>query len=530
MQNPQTDQRDQRIRRWTWATLLALVASGMGTSVSGAEIPVKKMTAKTTKVVWKSATRNSPSAADPVGGSAPTGKEAALQQAERVAGESSATPVPPAAQAPDAGTATPELPVKPVDAGASPTSLPSTGDSTVLPSTTGEVIEDSVDDCEVPVSVSCGLCPPGRLWARKEVLLWWMDGQGTPPLVTTSPNGTPGSQAGVLGQPGTQVIFSGPLNDDFNVGGRFQAGYWLDKCNTIGIQTGFFFLGQNSSSYTASSDGSSIIARPFNDVRPSLNAQNSELVSFPGALSGSVGVDSTTSILGGNIALRKLLCCKNSCAPACASTNCNVPGVYCCRWDCISGFQYFRLADNVSISENLTALNSGPAVPGTNIRLNDRFNTQNNFYGYDIGTVGSCYRGRWFLEGLFSIGIGAVQRTALISGNTTTTVPGGSRTVSNGGLLAQPTNIGQYDDTQFSVMPQVGLNVGYQVCKYARVFAGYTFLGITGIARAGEQIDPVLNSTQLGGGTLAGSSRPAFNWNDSFFWAQGVNIGLDCRF
>jgi hypothetical protein len=409
-----------------------------------------------------------------------------------------------------------ELPVKPVESG----SMSPSGESA-----TTEVIEEVV-----PVSVSTGLCPPGRLWVRKEVLLWWMDGQDTPPLVTTSPNGTPVSQAGVLGQPGTSVLFGGPLNDDLNVGGRFQVGYWLDKCNTCGIQAGFFFLGQNDTNFNATSDGSSIIARPFFDADPQTNAQNSELVSYPGVLRGSVDVDSSTSILGADLGFRHMLCSKNSCAPACTSTCCSVPGVYCCRWDVVSGFQYLRLRDNIGITENLTSLGQGPVSPGTTFLVNDRFKAQNNFYGFDIGTVGTCYRGRWFIEGLGRIGIGAVDRNVRITGNTVVTVPGGSTTNQQGGLLTQPTNIGDYHDTTFGVMPQVGLNVGYQVCKYARVYAGYSFLGLSGVARAGEQIDPVVNSTQLGGGTLVGPARPAFVWNDSFFWAQGVNIGLDCRF
>ncbi len=327
-----------------------------------------------------------------------------------------------------------------------------------------------------------------------------MDGQDAPALVTASPNGTPVSQAGVLGQPGTSVLFGGPLNDDLNVGGRFQVGYWLDKCNTCGIQAGFFFLGQNDSNFNATSDGSTIIARPFFDANPQTNAQNAQLVSFPGVLQGGVNVDSSTSILGADVGFRHMLCSKGTCAPACASTNCNVPGVYCCRWDLISGFQYFRLRDNIGITEDLTSTNQPNVVPGTRLLVNDRFKAQNDFYGFDIGTVGSCYRGRWFIEGLGRIGIGAVDRSLQITGNTVVTVPGGSVSNQSGGLLAQPTNIGNYNDCVFSVMPQVGVNVGYQVCRFARVYAGYSFLGVSGVARAGEQIDPVVNSTQIGGG------------------------------
>ena len=46
-----------------------------------------------------------------------------------------------------------------------------------------------------------------RLWFRGEALLWWIRGGETPPLLTTSPGSTPLAQAGVLGQPGTTVLF-----------------------------------------------------------------------------------------------------------------------------------------------------------------------------------------------------------------------------------------------------------------------------------------------------------------------------------
>src|SRR5262245_44853218 len=50
---------------------------------------------------------------------------------------------------------------------------------------------------------------PGRVWLEAEALLWWMRGADLPPLVTTSPPGTPLTRAGVLGSPGTEVLFGG---------------------------------------------------------------------------------------------------------------------------------------------------------------------------------------------------------------------------------------------------------------------------------------------------------------------------------
>src|SRR5262249_13371755 len=67
-----------------------------------------------------------------------------------------------------------------------------------------------------------GVCgPPGRVWVRGEYLLWWTKSSPLPPLVTTSPIGTPVGEAGVLGQFGTSILFGGEsVSDNPRSGGR----------------------------------------------------------------------------------------------------------------------------------------------------------------------------------------------------------------------------------------------------------------------------------------------------------------------
>src|SRR5262249_61083084 len=78
----------------------------------------------------------------------------------------------------------------------------------------------------------------------------------------------------------------------------------------------------------------------------------------------------------------------------------------------------------------------------------------------------------------------------------------------SGGLLALPTNMGGHTRTVFSVVPELGLNLGYQLTDHIRIFAGYTVLYWTHVARPGQQIDRTINSNQLptiaGPGSLGG--------------------------
>jgi hypothetical protein len=122
---------------------------------------------------------------------------------------------------------------------------------------------------------------------RGEFLLWWIKDSQVPPLVTS---GAPGATAlpGVIGQPGTTVLFSGSdVENQVREGGRFTAGFWLNDSRTIGLEGSYFFLGSRSLRFDDSSNGalgSAMIARPFYDVIG--NMQNAELVAFPGIAAG----------------------------------------------------------------------------------------------------------------------------------------------------------------------------------------------------------------------------------------------------
>ena len=58
---------------------------------------------------------------------------------------------------------------------------------------------------DLPVPHLLGLIQ-NRVWFRGEYLLWATKGACTPPLLTTSTPNTPEGQAGVLGQPHTEIL------------------------------------------------------------------------------------------------------------------------------------------------------------------------------------------------------------------------------------------------------------------------------------------------------------------------------------
>lgn len=367
------------------------------------------------------------------------------------------------------------------------------------------------DCCEPP----CG--PPGRVWFQAESLFWWINGSNAPPLVTTSPAGTSQAQAGVLGAPGTQVLFGNTdyFNNGFRFGGRFTAGAWLDCQQTWGVEAYYFTAAGANDNFNAGSSGDPILSRPFTDATTGL--PQAELVAFPGVVAGSVSVAGSSSDLAGTgILFRENVCC-----------GCNY------RVDAIAGYRFLRLRDSVAITENLTStdpLNPFGVPVGTNIVVRDRFATSNTFHGFDFGLTGEVRRDRFFLGWLAKVAIGRNFENIDIDGSTTVTVPGQAPVSNVGGLLALSSNIGHYNRGETQVLPEFNLKLGYQATPRLRGWIGYTFIYWPEVARASEQIDSTVNPNLIPPATAGGPLRPFPSLEQSSLWAQGIDLGIEFRF
>jgi Putative beta barrel porin-7 (BBP7) len=351
----------------------------------------------------------------------------------------------------------------------------------------------------------------GSFWVGAEYLGWSAKGDKLPPLVTTSPPGTPRAQSGVIGAPGTSVLFGDDsANDGWRSGVRLRAGYWFDSARTEGIEVDFFVLGQGSADFAMSSGGNPILARPF--FNTSTGLQDSMLIAFPGFATGSVAVSETTRLLGGGGAYRRELC--KSCAFG------SVSGLV--------GYRFLSLQDNLAINSTSLVL-AGPLVGDTST-ASDQFQTSNYFHGLDLGLTGEIPNGRWTMTWLAKLAVGATFSNADISGFNTIVPPGGPATVTPGGLYAQPTNIGNYSRGRFALAPELGVNVNYLLTDNLRAFAGYSLLYWTGLIRPSNAIDTTVNPSQLGGGALVGSARPQAQLSSTDYWAHGFNFGVAYNF
>ena len=390
------------------------------------------------------------------------------------------------------------------------------------PMAEGEMMEgsqysDSMDGFE-PGGAGCyddcndACCQPSsRIWARAEYLLWWTKGMDTPALATTSPDGTDIADAGVLGLPGTSILFGdGGLNNSTQSGGRVFLGGWLDECHTEGIEFNYLTLGKQTDRFSGTSDEFPILARPYFNVETDLQA--SLLVGYPDEFSGNMNIVATTSFQTAEVLFRYVA--RQSCR---------------CRTDLFVGYRYGDLRDHLRINNFETALSG--EIAGTTFDMFDEFNTRNTFNGVDFGiTQQWSMRCNWSLEASARVALGTTVNRVGINGETVITPDDEDSETFTGGLLAQGTNIGSYSQSKFGSMGEFGLTARKELVCGLTALVGYRFLYWANVARAGKQIDTRINPSQFSGGTLDGDPLPAFAFKTETFWAQGLHFGLEYAF
>ena len=171
-----------------------------------------------------------------------------------------------------------------------------------------------------------------------------------------------------------------------------------------------------------------------------------------------------------------------------------------------------------------------PSLPlNTTIDVYDVFDAKNEFHGGALGVFAAMDRGPLTFEMLAKLGFGNMRQTVTIDGSTVVSPPGGPVVTNVGGLLAQQTNIGQYQQDRFILVPEAGITLSYQCTQALELSVGYAMMYWSEAVMAGDQVDTSVNLTQLGG-PLVGEARPAFAFRENGFWIQGLTLGLNWRY
>jgi hypothetical protein len=375
-----------------------------------------------------------------------------------------------------------------------------------------------------PLVIETDYCgPPGEFWLRAEYLQWWLKGDHVPPLASAGPTGSE-AIPGVLGA-GT-ILGGDTVDRSPYFGGRFIGGVWFESAYVFGFEGSYFFLADQKAKFLAvgtGQPGSPDLGQPFVDAR--IGQPNALLVaSALGSVSGSVRAFSETELQGADGLLVWNFC---------RQTNYSL--------NLYAGFRYLDLGGVLNVATASSTLFAGEFPVST--FTTDQFSARNHFYG---GEVAGRFDYRWHQLVLSlneKLALGARTTDIVIAGGTQVVSPNGPLQIEStgpglpifnvpgssiraGGVLAQPSNIGNHSSDAFAVVNELNLQVGWQFTDCVQAFLGYSFFYFSSVVRAGDLPDFTVNPAQAAGGPV----RPVFAAHATDFWAHGFNVGLEIRY
>ena len=340
----------------------------------------------------------------------------------------------------------------------------------------------------------------GRLWFNAELLGWATKGQDLPALVTNSPAAN-----------ATVLFGNDRVHDEMRLGGRITGGWWWTPEQRGGLELHYFGVDGEDVDFRAGNATFPVVARPFIDAGTGLPA--STVVNSPGVAIGGIRVRADMEFTGAGAHLRRRLAMGHS-----------------YRIDGLLGYRYLRLYDQLRTLENFTSLSpaSGFAA-GLDVERFDRFRTENEFHGGEIGLLAQWRRNCWSIDLLGKAAYGATHEGIFVQGQTTTTDAGGTATVFPGGLLAQASNAGSVTNTRESFVGELGISLKYHLNCQTRLAIGYSAVYWADVARSADQIDLTVAAAQIppAGGV---GGRPLVPLAETEFWAHGLNASFEYQF
>ncbi len=318
----------------------------------------------------------------------------------------------------------------------------------------------------------------GCFWFRGDYLMWWGKSAHLPPLAATD-------------LAGTNTLF-GDQNVDQGIrsGARLSLGGWLSECQESGFEVTYLFLASSTATFTQTSTDYPTLTQPFFNAQTFL--PDALILAEPGVQSGSLSTSISNELESVDALYRQVVF--RECGE---------------ELDLLIGYRYGQLTEGLAVNSLTSIIDKPPIETGTVIAVSDLFNTRNEFQGGELGVSAKSRCGRWSLDVLGKLGLGSTQSRLTVGGTTTTTPPGGTPVVAPGGFLALPTNSGTFTQTGFSVMPELGLTLGYDLTCRLKATCGYTLLYWSRVVRPTDQVDAELNPSQFSSGTLTGFPAPS---------------------
>jgi len=326
------------------------------------------------------------------------------------------------------------------------------------------------------------------------------------------------------------VLFGGN-GLDFRMfhGVHAEAGMFFDNDDHFSVEIGGFYYLPRHDSFSIASDaaGFPVIARPVFNAIESL--ENSYLVASPATSNtpqvfGSSKVDARSQIWG-------------------LEANGGWHAYTCGRLhsEVFVGFRTIGLEETLDIHDEQIPASAAsgftfkgiPINPGDTLLDHDSFRCNNQFYGFQVGSKLRWEFDRGFVDLFGKVGLGINDEQVRIDGSSAL-VSGGTAQTAIGGILALPSNMGDHQRQVFSVLPEVGVNVGFEATSHIRLRAGYSFMYWPNVVRPGAQIDRTVNPSQVPTdqdfASSSGPPRPSFQFHETAFFLQSLNFGIEFHY
>ncbi|MCI0683306.1 MAG: BBP7 family outer membrane beta-barrel protein [Gemmataceae bacterium] len=369
-------------------------------------------------------------------------------------------------------------------------------------------VAPDVDDLRRPHPAPCGY----RWYIAGEYLHWWVRPIDSPALLLV--DGAPVTASDV---------------DAFDrQGARFTIGRWLPNPHGLwGLEGTIMFTGLRRARNTYQSNGVQLLEHPFIDA--GTGAPDSLPVAIdPPALDpreGLTEIEAASRMFGFEVNFRRELC-RTSCG----------------HLDLLFGYRQFHLDEAIAVRDRVIYDTAPIPLSDATVIGVDEFGTHNRIFAGQIGLDGEVNWRRLYVGAWGKFAVGGNDEVINVSGWTVVQptpgrLPPPPQTNGKsfaGSVYTQASNIGSFSDSQLTVLPEVGVNVGYKITDNWRLGAGYNFLYINNVVRPGDAIDTTISRTQipqLQPLAPAPGPRPAPpSFIESAYWAHGLTVHMEIRY
>ena len=89
-------------------------------------------------------------------------------------------------------------------------------------------------------------------------------------------------------------------------------------------------------------------------------------------------------------------------------------------------------------------------------------------------------------------------------------------------------NQGDYSRDVFAFAPEANFKLACQLRNNIAFTVGYSFIYFDNVSLTGDAVDDSIDGSTIATGAFG--TRPAFDFDDSSLWVQGVDLGLSIAY